>query len=358
MKKHWGKLVAGLVITIVLLWFALNDVDFGELWANIRGGNPWLLLAAVAVATFGFFIRALRWNVLLAPVKPDTRLRSRFAGVSIGFMANNVLPARVGEFARAYAFSRMEPVTASAAFGTLVVERFMDGVVLLLFLILPIFSAGFPEGGALSGGAGGTVLRAGVIAVVIVLLVLIVLAAWPRAFARAAHAVAGYMPKSLSAPMLAGLDAFLGSITIMRNPKLLALGFLWTLGFWAWHGVSFWLAMLAFDIHTGFMSAIFTEALVGFGVALPAAPGFFGTFHFSANVALSDVYGVPEAQSLAFAFGYHFGGWVPITAIGLWYAGKLGLSLGDVGAAEERVEREVGHDTDESVRPAARPVET
>src|SRR5687768_1872305 len=170
-------LVGGLVVTIVLLWLALNDVDFGELWTNIRRGNLWLLLAAVAVSTFGFFIRALRWQVLLAPVKSDTRLRSRFAGVSIGFMANNILPARVGEFARAYAFSRMEPVTASAAFGTLVVERFMDGAVLLLFLILPIFSQGFPESGALSGGTGGTVLKAGVIAVVIVLLVLIVLAA-------------------------------------------------------------------------------------------------------------------------------------------------------------------------------------
>ena len=66
MRRHWGKLVAGLIVTIVLLWFALNDVDFGELWANIRAGDPWLLLAAVAVATFGFFIRALRWNVSTA----------------------------------------------------------------------------------------------------------------------------------------------------------------------------------------------------------------------------------------------------------------------------------------------------
>ena len=355
MRKHWGKLIFGIAVTVVLLWFALRGVAFADVWANIRRGNLWLLLAAVAVATFGFFIRALRWNVLLAPVKVDTKLRSRFAGVSIGFMANNILPARVGEFARAYAFSRMEPITASAAFGTLVVERFMDGTVLLLFLILPIFTAGFPAGGALSGGAGGTVLRAGVIAVIAVLLVLIVLAAWPRAFTRAAHASARFMPKSVSAPVLAGLDAFLGSLAIMRNPRLLALGFAWTLGFWAWHGISFWLAMLAFDIHTGFISAIFTEALVGFGVALPAAPGFFGTFHFSANVALSDVYGVPEAQSLAFAFGYHFGGWVPITAIGLWYAWKLGLSLGEVGSAEERVEREVEHDTAEAepARPPA-----
>ena len=147
--KHWGKLLVGVLVTVLLLWWALADVAFADVWANIRTGNIWLLLAAVAVATFGFFIRALRWKVLLTPVKPDTRLRSRFAGVSIGFMANNLLPARVGEFARAYAISRIEPITASAAFGSLVVERFMDGVVLLLFLVLPALSQGFPEGGAL-----------------------------------------------------------------------------------------------------------------------------------------------------------------------------------------------------------------
>ncbi len=339
--KHWGKLLVGIVITVLALWWALAGVAFADVWANIRTGNPWLLLASVAVATFGFFIRALRWKVLLAPVKPDTSLRSRFAGVSIGFMANNVLPARVGEFARAYAFSRLEPVTASAAFGTLVVERFMDGVVLLLFLVLPIFAPGFPSDGAFSGGTGGTVLRAGVVAVAAVLLALVVMAVWPRAFVRAAHGFARFLPASVATPVLSGLDSFLGSIAIMRDPRLLALGFAWTLLFWSWHGISFWLGMLAFGIDTGFVSAIFTEAVVGFGVALPSAPGFFGTFHFAANVALSDVYGVDQAQSLAFAFGYHFGGWIPITLIGLWYAWKLGFSLGDVGSAEERVEAEV-----------------
>ena len=338
--KHWGKALVGIVVTVLALWWALADVRFADVWTNIRMGNAWLLLAAVAVATFGFLLRAMRWRVLLTPVKSDTSLRSRFAGVSIGFMANNILPARVGEFARAYALSRLEPITASAAFGTLVVERFMDGVVLLLFLVFPIFTPGFPDG-VLSGGTGSVVLRAAVVAVAVVLLALVVMAVWPRLFVRGAHGVARFLPKSLSEPVLAGLDAFLASIAIIRDPRLLALGFGWTLLFWTWHGLSFWLGMLAFGIDTGFVSAIFTEAVVGFGVALPAAPGFFGTFHASANIALSDVYGVSAPQSLAFAFGYHFGGWIPITLIGLWFAWRLGFTLGDVGAAEERVEREV-----------------
>jgi glycosyltransferase 2 family protein len=339
--KHWGKALFGLVVTGLLLWWALADVAFGEVWANIRRGNFWLLGASVFVATFGFFIRALRWRVLLVPVKPDTKLRSRFASVSIGFMMNNVLPARVGEFARAYAFSRMEPVSAPAALGSLVVERLMDGIILLLLLVLPVLTPGFPAAGALTEGWGSALLRAGVLAVLAVLTLLIWLSVWPAPFVRTVERIARFLPVAVARPLVDSLEAFLESVAILRRPRLLVAGALWSLFFWTWHGLSFWLGMLAFGIDTGFVSAIFTEAVVGFGVAIPSAPGFFGTFHAAAKFALSDVYGVAEAESLAFAFGYHFGGWIPITLIGLWYTWRLGLSVTEMGAAEERVEEAV-----------------
>lgn len=336
--KHAGKALFGVAVTVILLWWALRGVSFGAVWAQIRQGDPLLLTAAVAVATLGFLIRALRWKVLLEPVRADTSLGSRFAAVSIGFMANNVLPARVGEFARAYALSRMEPLSASAAFGSLVVERFLDGVILLLFLVVPPLTPGFPATGALSHGLGAMVLRGGIAAVTVVMAGLLVMAVWPSAFIRVAERAAARLPASVARPAVDALKALLGSITVLRSPRLLTLGLLWTAGFWLFHGLSFWLGMMAFGIHTGLVSAWFTEAVVGFGVAIPSAPGFVGTFHASANFALSNVYGVEEARSLAFAFGYHFGGWIPITLIGLGYAWRLGLSLGDVGASEERVE--------------------
>ena len=346
--KHWGKACIGILITVLLLWWALSGVTFFDVWDNLRQGSLTLLFGSVFVATFGFFIRALRWKVLLTPVKADTSLHSRFAGVSIGFMANNLLPARVGEFARAYAFSKLEPVTASAAFGTLVVERCLDGVVLLLFLTLPLLTPGFPAAEAFSSGLGGVLLRTGAVAVLMVMALLVFMAMWPRKFLDAAEGIACLLPGAIERPLVGGLEAFVGSVAIIRDFRLLTLGFAWTLFFWLWHGVSFWLGMLAFGIDTGFISALFTEAVVGFGVAIPSAPGFFGTFHASAKFALSDVYGVSEAASLAFAFGYHFGGWIPITLIGLRYAWKLGFSFGEMGTREKLLKEGVELVADDS----------
>jgi glycosyltransferase 2 family protein len=341
-RKHWGKTLFGVAVTVAALWWALRGEDLGEIWRQMRQGDVLLLTAGVAIATFGFFIRALRWKVLLTPVKADTSLRARFAAVSIGFMANNVLPLRAGEFARPYAFSRMEPVSASAAFGSLVVERFLDGLVLMILLVGPVLTPGFPVSDVLSHGLGAFALRGTIVVLAGVALSLMAMAVWPRGFVRLAERVADtVLPATWARPLVSALEAFLDSIALLRSPRLMAIAFAWSLAFWLWHGLSFWLAMQAFGIHTGVLSAWFTEAVVGVGVAVPSAPGFIGTFHASVKFALTDIYGVDASRSLAFAFGFWAGGWFPITAIGLYYAWRLGLSLGEVGAAEERVEEMV-----------------
>lgn len=334
------KAVIGVCITVFLLWWILRDVPFGEVWTQIRRAHLGLLLAAITVATAGFLIRALRWKVLLQPVCADTSLRSRFAAVNIGFMANNLLPARVGEFARAYALSKVEPISMSAALGSLVVERILDALVLMGIMVAAIFSPSFPASARLPGGPLGAALNAIVVLLLVLVVILTLILVMPRTVVRVTERLARVLPGYLARPIVGGLEMFLGSFKVFRNPKLLLLVVIWSVGFWLWHGLSFWLAMLAFDIHAGPVAAYFTEAVVGFGVAIPAAPGFFGTFHASASWALS-VFDVPAPRSLAFAFGYHLGGFIPVTVIGLYYAGRIGLSLKEVGESETRVEESV-----------------
>ena len=113
---------------------------------------------------------------------------------------------------------------------------------------------------------------------------------------------------------------------------------------------------MAYGIHVSYSAALFVNAIVGFAVGVPAAPGFFGTFHAGARMGLS-VYGVPPASTLAFAFGFHLGGFFPVTFIGLYYAWRLGLSLKDVEQAEELVEEAVeeAHGEDLRNRPGSGP---
>ena len=123
--------------------------------ANLPG-EP-VVFSGFSVCRYGrYFVRALRWKVLLHPLKPDTALRSRFAGVSIGFAINNIFVGRLGELARAFALTRVEPITLSGSVGSLVVERFLDAIVLgTLFLVpmalpsFPVAKDSFPGGSAL-----------------------------------------------------------------------------------------------------------------------------------------------------------------------------------------------------------------
>src|SRR5690606_305697 len=121
------------------------DVDFGAVLRHVSEADPLLFGASVVVATALFWIRAVRWHWLLEPIQPGIPYHPRIAATCIGFMANNLLPARVGEFVRAFALGRITGMRVSAAFGSLVVERLLDGICVVAFFFLAMAAPGFPS---------------------------------------------------------------------------------------------------------------------------------------------------------------------------------------------------------------------
>lgn len=329
MKWDW-KAVLGIVISVLLLWWVLRDVHFAEVWAEVRHADFRLLAAAVAVATGSFFIRALRWKVFLHPLRPGTGLHNRFAATNIGFMANNLLPVRLGELARSYAISRTEPVSMSGALGSLVVERFLDAVIIFALMLLAVSWPTFPAEATVAGRPLDQLLLLVLGLVTAGLVGLLVLLLFPRLFLRVVAKLGGYLPSKLETRLVAVAQAFFEGLGSLRNPRLLAAGLAWTAFLWVWHGVSFWLGFQAFGIDLDLAAALFVQSLVALGVAIPSAPGFFGTFHAAVRVGLAEVYGVGAGAALAFAFGYHLGAFIPVTVIGLIYAWYLGVSLRQV----------------------------
>ena len=345
MRPSW-KAVVGIGVSAFFIWWVLRGEDPGQIVEQISQANPWYFLASILVGAAGYFIRALRWNVLLQPVSPNTRLRSRFAAICIGFAVNNVFPARLGELARPFALSRAEPVTVSGAFGSLVVERFLDSIVLVSFFLVPMALPFFPGTGDLLAGAVGAILRATFVMLAIFLVGLIALLVFPEPLVRLAEKFCGRLPDPVGQRLVGALESFLHALKVLRHPRLLTEAIVWSYGFWLWHGWSFWLGMKAFGIDLGFDAAVFTTAVVGFAVAIPAAPGFFGTFQLGADLALNGVYGAAAPATLAFAFGYHLGGFFPVTIIGFYYAWRMGFSVSDIrtsAALQHAVEAEASH---------------
>ncbi len=338
---NW-KTVIGILISGGALYFSFRGQDLGEIARQLTRADPLLLLLATVFATSVFWIRAWRWRAILDPVLPDTRFRSRFAAVNIGFMGNNLLPARVGEFARAYAIARLEPVPVVAALSTLVIERMLDAVslVTLLFvsMVLPGFPA-WPDNASINFPA--TARRIG-IGVGLGALLLFALVLFPRRTVGVFEAIANrVLPSSMRRPVIDALEAFLSGVGILRNVRLMGEAVLWSLVLWLVNSLGFWVAFRAFGLPLSLTAAIFFQSCLAFVVSVPAAPGFWGTYEWSAKLVLVDLWGQDASRSLACAVGFHITGFLPVTLMGLYYAWKLGLSLKGVARTEVAVEQAV-----------------
>jgi hypothetical protein len=125
----------GLAVTVVCLYFVLRGLDFAKMWGIVSRINVWLLLLTVAIYIGGYYIRAFRWHHLLKHIKPLKALEL-FPYLVMGFMFNNVLPARAGEFIRAYMTGSRKGVSKSSTFATVMIERVFDGLVMIAYFVI------------------------------------------------------------------------------------------------------------------------------------------------------------------------------------------------------------------------------
>lgn len=145
MSKHkidW-KLWIGIGISAFFLFLLFRKIDFHKLAAAFRELDYRYIPPALLLTFVSYFLRAVRWKFLLLPIK-RTRLANLFPSTLIGYMANNLLPARLGEFVRAYSLGQKEQIGTSAVFASLVVDRLCDGFTVLLVLLITFFTIRLP----------------------------------------------------------------------------------------------------------------------------------------------------------------------------------------------------------------------
>lgn len=323
MKIPWRGAI-GLALTILLLWWAFHDVNWAELWHDVRTADPMLVFLSIAVGTLTFPLRAVRWRYILDPIAPNLPFDKLWRATAIGVMANNVLPTgRAGEILRPYALSRETTVPFSAAFASLVVDRLFDAVVILILLLVAMLDPRFPGGVSAAAYAGTGIL------IVAVGLALYAIVFFPDRMIRLYELFARRVAPRFEERGRVLLRSFVDGLSVLRHPSRFALVFFWTLVHWLTAVLSFWVMFRALGINVPFSAAILVQVLIVIGVAAPSTPGFFGVFEFFAIMGLK-LYGVGENLAAAWALSYHVLTLIPITVIGAYYLARSGLRLSDL----------------------------
>jgi glycosyltransferase 2 family protein len=333
MRISWRGAI-GIVLSAAFLYFAFRGIEWDKVATNVRQANLALLALSAVAATCIFPLRARRWKPILEPIDPDIPFSRLWSATAIGMMINNVVPARAGEFARAYALSRSTPrVPFPAAFASLAVDRMFDAVVVFGLMFGAMLDPAFPTGVEFGGRPIAQYAAIGVALIVVVLVAMYGLILFPGRVLSLYELAARRLAPRLEAR---GRDALLGlanGLSVLRTPRHFAAVLWWTVLHWLTNAFAFWLAFRAVGIGAPFSAALFLQGIIAVGVAVPQAPGFFGAFEGFGKVGLG-VYGVPADQAITWAIGFHFLSYVPITVIGAWYFVRAGLSMGDLGGAE------------------------
>jgi len=342
MKIGWRGLV-GLILSVALLWWTLRDVSLAAVWAVLRTSNVPLFVLSAAVATLAFPMRAARWRYIMEPAAGTIPFGPLWQATAVGMMVNNVSFARAGEPVRAFVLSRLAAkVTFTSALASLVVDRVFDAIVILLLLLVTVSLPGFPAEASVAGWPVERLLASGAGVALVAIAGLMLFAVFPERMATVWDAVVGRVSPRLATRGRAILLSFSAGLGVLRDVRRSTLVFLWALAQWLVNGASFYLAFRAVGLAAGFSVALFLQSILALAVAAPSTPGFFGLFEAATKVALG-VYGINDTVAVSYALGYHLLSFLPITLIGFWYLGRLGLHLKELGSSASQARAEATH---------------
>jgi glycosyltransferase 2 family protein len=336
--KSWWRYV-GLLISAVAVWWLVekSGIDWSDAWQHARHANLGLLVLASAVGTMMFPLRAIRWTVILEPVAPELSFAACWRATAIGFMVNNI-SSRGGEVARPLVLSYEEPsIPFSTAFASLFVDRAFDFLVILLLLLVAIFEPTFPRDATLWGRPVQWYAMYLSLIVAALAVALYTMVFFPDHLLGLWKWVAHRVAPRFHEPGERILRRFAEGLSVLRHPGRFLRIFVWTVLHWLTQALAFWIAFKAIGVPAGFFAALFVQSVIAIAVAIPSSPGFIGVFEKVSQIALV-VYGVSPNVGAAWAISYHVVSLIPITVIGLFYVGRLGLTLGQLGSAAPDVE--------------------
>ncbi len=337
--KRW-QFWLGMIISAVMLYFALRGLQLGEVWETVKSAHYIWLLPGVAVYFIGVWVRTWRWHYLLRPVK-KIPTASMFPVVAIGYMGNNIYPARAGEVLRAVVLKRRENVPVSASLATVLVERIFDGVVMLAFIFLNLSElAGLTQDSGFLGNIKQLALW-GTAVFIGALLVFLLAAMFPKVSERILFAVVDRaVPEKMREKIKGVLSRFMSGLESLRSPREVVMIFVTSFVIWLLETGKYWFVMHAFDFEVSFFALMLMNGLVVLATTIPSAPGYIGTFDLP-GIALLTAYGVSKEMATGYTLVLHAALWLPITLLGAYYFTREGLKWTQKIEISENAEQEL-----------------
>lgn len=317
----WG----GSGISLLLLVVLLRKIDFHSLAEALRRLDLRYLAAAILFTFLSYWLRAVRWRYLLIHERP-VRLSSLYPAVIIGYMSNNLFPARLGEFIRAWVLAEREQMQAPAVFASLVIDRLFDGFSVMVMLAGVLLTLQLPPGMEQSAA----VLRAGGITTLLFYSVVIALLLLLKVRPVATLALLGKLlkpfPSSVAEKCIPLAGSFLGGLQVSRRSVDLLAVLISSLLIWLSATLPIYLVLIGFGIHLPLTASFFIMVLLVFAVMVPAAPGYIGTYHLACYTGLA-AFGLPDTESVSVALVIHGVGFFPVILAGLYHVWSQGVSL-------------------------------
>ncbi len=336
-RQHGGapmnwKTAIGIIISALFLFLAFRNVDFAELGAALKSANYLYIIPVVLLSLVSVSVRSLRWRYLLRPIK-EIGARSLLSATFIGLMANNVLPARLGEFVRAYVIGEREQISKSTSFATIVLERILDGFTILFFLVIVLVFYAFAFPGWLRKASYFTLIF--YLAAILFLILL-------RVNTRRAVGIAEFtlrpFPERIRNLAVRVLYAFIEGLAVLHSTRNVMIAGSLSVLVWLPHVLINHLLLASFDIHLSIFASFLLLVALAIGVMVPSAPGFVGTVQYVCVLSLA-LFGVPREQALSFSIVYHASVFIPVTVVGLAFLFIERLSFTDIRGTVVRADK-------------------
>ena len=331
-QRKYLYLLLGLTISIVLLWFLFRNIDFRELVTALKTANYYWLIPNALFIIFTMYQRAYRWHFMVVPIK-KVAFPKLLAATCIGFMANNVLPLRLGEFVRAYSLSLQDRgVSKSASLANIFVERLVFDLIALLLilgLVLAIAPIQFDERMRV-----GLYLTMGIALLGIV--TMLILGRKADQTGRLLTRYLFFLPDRANDFIKSIIMKFSEGLAFLTDMKSVLWVSLQTLLIWLLMGLSNWFVFQAFGFDLTLDASFYLLVIVSISILVPSSPGFVGVYHAGAVVSLM-AYGISKEEALSCAIVLHATQYIMVTLMGFYFLKKEHLTLRTIeeGATSE-----------------------